>query len=398
MNSAEMLECAKENNCLNFLKYLWETTFEFTITNRKSDVRSSRSSESFKRKSFFTNNPPSRTPPFWLHDLIIYYKSINNQQSIKYICKWGYLDQDQELLTTLFQTNCFDQISVLIYNDMIYKWTFTKEQFKTVIEQSRLDLIVYFLNMRNCRIILDESSVQKVIVQQYMKFGHKMYYGSEMLVYIYKINWNNEYTKELCKNILRTIKTKDILNCHSPILTCLLLCEFLNEIMEISVLYRSLCDNVKNQLMQFCHNIQEANPDENYIKFLMTQKDSRGRTGLQIASENSFYHVLETPEIGIIVNKMWNGKVSNNGFFAPCSMHRYINNESKSTDPFNSFDTLDSSKVYFYQLDVWLSSCSLRYHPESLSTILLIVIYNIYIWMLVSRGQMMNSIYEMDVI
>jgi hypothetical protein len=229
-----------------------------------------------------------------------------------------------------------------------------------------------------------------------MRFGHKMYYGAEMLVYIYKINWNNEYTKELCKNILRTIKTKDILNCHSPILTCLLLCEFLTVIMEISVLYRSLCDNVKNQLMQFCHNIQEANPDENYIKFLMTQKDSRGRTGLQIASENSFYHVLETAEIGIIVNKMWNGKVSNNGFFAPCSMHRYINNESKSTDPFNSFDTLDSTKVYFYQLDVWLSSCSLRYHPESLSTILLIVIYNVYIWMLVSRGQMMNSIYEMD--
>ena len=186
-----MIECAKQNCCLNFLKYLWETTFEFNVLNRKSEVRS-RSSESFKRVSFFNNNSPSRNPPFWLHDLIIYYKSINNHQSIKYICKWAYLDQDQDLLTTLFETNCFDQISVLIYNDMIYKWTFTKEQFKTVIEQSRLDLIVYFLNMRNCRIILDEPGIQKTIVQQYMRFGHKMYYGAEMLVYIYKINWNNE--------------------------------------------------------------------------------------------------------------------------------------------------------------------------------------------------------------
>lgn len=195
---------------------------------------------------------------------------------------------------------------------------------------------------------------------------------------------------------MRVIKTKDILNCHSPILTCLLLSEFLMEISGISVQHASRCEKVINELMQFCLNIQEANQDENYIKFLMTQKDSRDRSSLQIASENSFYLVLKTPEIGTIVKKMWNGNISNNGFLAASSMHRYLDSNTKISDPFNSFDTLDVTKNYFYQLVVWTNSCSLRYWPESLSTIFLIAIYNFFIYFLVKRGQTMNSFVYLD--
>jgi len=223
-----------------------------------------------------------------------------------------------------------------------------------------------------------------------------MYYGAEMLIYIYKINWNNDLTKDLCRYIIRTIKTKDILNCHSPVLTCLLLAEFLIEISNISVQHTSRCEKVVNELMQFCQNIQEANQNENYIKFLMKQKDSRGRSSMQIASENSFYRVLQTAEIGTIVKKMWNGSISNNGFLAASSMHRYMDSTQKINDPFNSFDKLDTTKNYFYQLSVWTNSCSLRYWPESVSTIVLIAIYNFYIYFLVKRGQTTNNFDYLD--
>lgn len=223
-----------------------------------------------------------------------------------------------------------------------------------------------------------------------------MYYGSEMLIYIYKLNWNNDLTKDLCRNIIRTLKTKDILNCHSPVLTCLLLSEFLNEISNISVQHSSRCEKVVSELMQFCLNIQEANQNENYIKFLMKQKDSRGRSSLQIASENSFYRVLQTAEIGTIVKKMWNGFISNNGFLAASSMHRYIDSVHRFNDPFCSFDNLDTTKNYFYQLSVWTNSCSLRYWPESVSTVVLIAVYNFFIYFLVKRGQTMNTYEYLD--
>ena len=306
------------------------------------------------------------------------------------------MEHDQNLLSVLFQKNCFEEISNLIWKKKIYNWNFTKEHFKFIIEQEQIDLILYFVKIRDCRVILEDYGIQNRIVNKYMKYGSKIYYGAEMLIYVYKLNWNNDLTKDLCKNIIRTIKTKDILNCHSPILTCLLISEFLNQIGGVSVQHTSRCEKVQNELMQFCLNIQEANPDENYIKYLMTQKDSRDRSSLQIASENSFYRVLQTAEIGTIVKKMWNGFISNNKFFAASSMHRYLESSSNLNDPFNGFENLDITKNYFYQLAVWTSSCSLRYWPESASTLVLIAVYNLFIYFLVKRGQTLNTFYNLD--
>jgi hypothetical protein len=224
-----------------------------------------------------------------------------------------------------------------------------------------------------------------------MKYGNKMYYGIEMLNCIYKFNWNNDLTKDLCRNIMKSIKTKDILNCHSPILTCLLISEFLINIASVSVQYSSRCETVISELMEFCLNIQEANEEEFYIKFLMTQKDIKMRNSLQIAAENSFYRVLKTAEIGTIVKKMWIGRLSNNGCIIASSLYRYLDNNQKINDPFLSFDKIDMQKHYFYQLCVWTNSCYWRYLPESLSTILLIFIYNLFIYLLIKSERTINT-------
>lgn len=93
----------------------------------------------------------------------------------------------------------------------------------------------------------------------------------------------------------------------------MLLCEFLKVISDISIQNTTRCSKAKGELMELSKNIQNSSIDENYIKYLMTQKDTRKRTTLQVASENSFFEVLQNPEIGTIVGKMWNGKISHNG-------------------------------------------------------------------------------------
>jgi hypothetical protein len=200
------------------------------------------------------------------------------------------------------------------------------------------------------------------------------------------------------RNIEKILKSREILNCHSPILTCLLLCEFLTDISDISVTNNAICQSLIHRLGVFCQNIQEANPDEKYIRFLMTQKDIKQRSGFQIAAENNFYYVMESPEIGTIVKKMWNGKLSYDSFFDYSSLFRYLEQSGvKSDNPYDNFDQMDTKKVYIFQLGLWTESCSLRYWPESISTVLILVLYNLFIYLLVNdQPTIMVPTSEMD--
>lgn len=152
-----------------------------------------------------------------------------------------------------------------------------------------------------------------------------------------------------------------------------------------------------NELSTFCKSIQDSNPNEKYIRYLMTQKDIRGRTVFQIAAENSFFHILETPEIGVIVKKMWNGRFTHDGIFASCSLYKYLDESTnRLNNPFEKFEEMDMSKCYFYQLFLWTESCSMRYWPESISTILLIILYNILLYFLVNEGHVMTKFNDLD--
>ena len=201
----------------------------------------------------------------------------------------------------------------------------------------------------------------------------------------------------MLRSVERILKTKDILNCHSPILTCLLVCEFITQIGELSVQHQTKCSKIVQQLCKFCSNIQEANPDEKYIKFLMTQKECKGRSAYQIAADNNYFEVLKSPELGTIVQKMLNGRLSHDGIMAFSSISKYVSHSAYRTlDPFENFETFDQNKTYFHQLSLWTESCSLRYAPESTSTVILIIIYNLFIYFLVNRDFVMSPIESLD--
>ena len=273
------------------------------------------------------------------------------------------------------------------------------EYFRTVIYQKECELILFFLQKSKCRFILIEPCIQEFIIKEYIPNGEHLYYGAEMLMYIYKNKWKGELTKELCQNVIKTLKSKDILNCHSPILTCLLLVEFINQIKEITFLDidRGTCEETINELLQFCKIIQKSSTQESYIRYLMKQKDTKGRNSFQIVSNYSYFSLLETPEIGTIVKKMWKGKVNDNGFMVASSMHRYIiDHNKKPSDSFISFDILDNKKVYFFQLAVWLNSCSVRFQPIFFFSFVKVIIYNLFIYKLNDANQLLNTYDELE--
>ena len=83
------------------------------------------------------------------------------------------------------------------------------------------------------------------------------------------------------------------------------------------------------------------------------------------------------------------------GFLSTNSLHQNIFGSAKQ-DPFKSFEVFDLSKNYFHQLNVWTNSCRLRFMPEFISCIILIVIFNLYTYLLISNNQVMVDFSKVD--
>ena len=422
INEQIFLTASKTGNML-FLKYHWEKNnfLDFDVNNnsnsknykknfnllKNSTIISSESQKNFENlvnsNNFFKNK---KTQFISLNKIINQicsnYNNVSKPKEINdnlsKILKWKNIEKDKTLIDSLFKNNCFEQISNLIFNQKIPEIYFLKENyFKEVIKKQECELILYYLHKREMRIILTDKFIQKIIVVNYVPFGDKLYYASEMLLYIYYTQWDPSLTKNLCINIINNIKSQEILNCHSPILTCLLLSEFISKIKELDVINISLCEKVQKELIDYCKEIQESNTDESYIEYLMTQKDTKDRTAFKIASDNSYYSLLEMPQIGTIIRKMWDGNINNNGLFIASSLFRYITEtERTENDPFNSFDILDENKIYFFQISVWLDSCSLRFSPRLISSIFMIFIYNLSIFYMNKDGELLNNWSELN--
>jgi hypothetical protein len=172
-------KAAIRSNSLKVLQHVWESNFEY-FTKRKTVIynytmRSSLSNKT--RKSFNLNNlltyhqNKQKSKNFSISHIINHYcQARTTKHIIAEVMKWKYLEFDKELLTTLFTNLCFNEVYALMWKKTRNTWTFTKEQFKIVINNGeQMDLILYFLKIRECRLVLDEFDVQKKIVKYYMK-------------------------------------------------------------------------------------------------------------------------------------------------------------------------------------------------------------------------------------
>ena len=420
----DISKIAAENENLDFLKFLWEKDLHIILKKKRISEKTNKLSLSTTNnnnnsnennlynstkniKNYLKKIQTEFNPKFSISKVIdilveIYKKKIENKDkkistfsNLNKILTWKHINLDTTFVQSLFENNLFEQISIIINK---WPWSYFSNQkyFETVIDGKNGELILHYLKKKDCLRVLTCEIYQKKIVEDFIAKGDKFYYGAEMLQYIYKNQWHKDLTKNLCKNIMKTIKTKEILNCHSPILSSLLLIEFVNQIKQDNITNAISCEKVIKELKIYCKSIQDSNQEESYLNYLMKQKDTKGRFAFQIAYQNEILTLFENPEIGTIVKKMWEGTISNNGFLAASSMHRYLIDDKKPTDPFSTFDELDKNKVYFFQLIVWIDSCSLRYYPIVLSHFATVVIYNFFIWLLASYGEILNNFSELS--
>jgi hypothetical protein len=175
------MEIALKSNSLKVLQYVWESSYESQNLKKKKSIfinNTIRSSISNKlRKSINPNSLNTYLPnkqknkSFNVSQIISHYSQNKSKHNfLSEIMKWKYLEFDMDLLTTLFTHLCFNEIYTLMWKQTNHSWTFTKDQFRIVINNGeQLDLILYFLNLRECRLVLDEVEIQRKIVKHYMK-------------------------------------------------------------------------------------------------------------------------------------------------------------------------------------------------------------------------------------
>ena len=383
----------------DFLKYVWEEPIlsykRYHLKNRRlfhtnKEIKNKDESQFFNKgmKVFNISNliEPKRKKI-----------SLSKNLITEIISTWKFLDQDNELFNSLFKSGLYDEMNILIFRFPNHKnWHFTKPYFKTIIKSKVTNLILPCLKDEKCKEVLKENEIQQFIVSNYLIEGNLLYYGAEMINNISTTYIDFSFSNTFIDNIILALKNKLINNCHSPVLTCLILYEIISNIKQISTNFGLKCKKVSNKLMTICKNIDESTSDEKYIKFLLSQKDSKGRTGYEIASNIPGCPILESNKIGNIVDNMWQGHLRFDGILDFSSLLRFIkSSKKKDTNPFKQFNGPDYHKTYFHQICLWKSSCSLRFLQESFTTILLIIVYNLFLFYIVNYDEVMANINDL---
>ena len=379
-----------------FLKYVWEEPIisykRYHLKNRRIFNLNQDKNKDNESKLFFNKG----MKVFNISSLIEQKKKksfLSKNLITDIISTWKFLDQDNELFNSLFKSDLYDEMNILIYRFPNHKsWRFTKVYFKTIIKNKVINLILPCLKDEKCKEVLKEKDIQQFIVNNYLTIGNLLYYGAEMINNIPTAYLDYSLSNTFIDNIIQALKNKVINNCHSPVLTCLILYEIISNIKQISNNFGLKCKKVSNKLMTICKNIDESTSDEKYIKFLLSQKDSKGRTGYEIAAYIPGCPILESNKIGNIVDNMWQGHLRYEGIFDFNILLRFIKSpKSKDTNPFKAFNSPELRKTYFHQICLWKSSCALRFIQESLTTILLIIVYNLFLYYIVNYNEIMSN-------
>ena len=80
--------------------------------------------------------------------------------------------------------------------------------------------------------------------------------------------------------------------------------------------------------------------------FVVTDVDYRGRNAITIASVFRFYEILEDPDIGNIVNKLWSGNVKNEATWTSSSIIKSCSNAPGTEESLAFLTGVDKTKPY----------------------------------------------------
>lgn len=193
----------------------------------------------------------------------------------------------------------------------------------------------------------------------------------QILSYINHRDWATDLTVALCEHLDTLInESEELVSCSNPLLFCVLVVEFLQNISLNSAQNKHRCLECAESFVSQVLHFEKAIKETEVLQYLLLETDSRGRTSLVIMAENSMLSLLEGLNVGAIVSKMWKGKDADNLWDAS-----RLWNSLKSGEEFLAPVDVISTQ-YRFSFAVWIQTCSIRAFTGSYSVLFLLFVYN----------------------
>jgi hypothetical protein len=293
----------------------------------------------------------------------------------------------------------FDVLNFLILNNLEsiatdYVSNFDKKSsskdFFTAFDKGMYELCLVMLASGVPRVNLNSPDFQRTLINQ-VASPEKCLQCIEILAEISEKDWISSMTKELLEILSNFAKkTDNIIFVKKPILYCVKVMEFLEELSQRDYEYRAKCISLFELYKSLAIELQDEIKGENDLKFYMMHEDSKGENTLYIIAKNKFNELLVNEDIGTIVEKFWEGEKNSYSIFEASSVYLSFNSGVTNPDSQTFMSGMNKLRAYSFQYGMWLDSCSFRFFSQGISTAVLVLIYQILIY----RTFEMTSLYD----
>ena len=200
-----------------------------------------------------------------------------------------------------------------------------------------------------------------------------------------------DFTIEMCEKICLNLNSyntneESIISCSCPLLSIALSAELLNKLGNISAKIKYNAESVSKSLLFLGYNIQTSIANEDSLNYyLRTQTDLSGRSALEIYAENQFYNMLDDPNVGLIIGKLWYGPEHEHKVTTFLRITRILTaNSGEFYEHLIKKDYLPPNSKYSFQFCQYVNNCSERNYYESISTIIITLLYQVVVYLYVT--------------
>ena len=229
-------------------------------------------------------------------------------------------------------------------------------------------------------------NIQLILIEN-LRFGHFLFDTTSLLGVMPLRDFTIEMFEKICQNLNSYNSNEEsLINCSRPFLSIALAAELLNKLGNISTKIKYKADSVSKSLLSLAYSIQTSINNEDTLNYyLRIQTDISGRSALEIYAENKFYDMLEDPNVGLIIGKLWYGAEHEHKITTFLRMTRILRaNSGEFYEHLIKKDYLPNNSRYAFQFSQYIQNCSERNFFESLSIMIISLLYQVVVFLYVT--------------
>ena len=366
-----ILSYAIKNDCQIFLEEVWESTRKFGNI-----------------KNFYAPKIPFSK---YINIMLDEKKYDMASYAIK---NWFEAYKEENVFAILLEKN--EELAIdLIETASTYNFCIDLKDINiSEIIKERYFLLKVILSKPMYRKYINSESIQKNLVDALRK-GKTILPAIECYNSIEDHLLSIEYIENAGKVLLEFLKSpKNFTYCRYPLMLCCLVAEFMAKLKRRFPVNESFFEQIDNNFKKAGELFASKIKDEKALQYHLSRKDIKNRNCLQIMAQNRLYPMLTINFIGNIIERNWNGYSILYGFRELSSftyiMQFNVEEEFFKLENFTKkFNQLKNFYISFYS---YRDIPSIRYYFKESYGIVLVVLYQILIYLCVVDKNLENSV------